>query len=444
MAVETGVKVVLNAENLTGAAIAAAEKNLKRFADSATKVGREMVKVGTITVGAFALMAKTTADYGEEHLKVAKQTGLTVEQSQRLAYAAEQEEASFEGLTKGLKFLSKNMYDANNGTGAAKDVFREMGIELTNTDGSLRSVNDVLLDVSDYMSTNTDEVAKGAMAMKVFGRSGNELIPFLESGRENIMGLGNELEKTRGVMSRTQAETMDKFNDSLNTLKAAFSGVKQEIAIGVMPIFESFIAQGRVIAQWFRELDPEMKTFLSRFALIAGIGGAVLGTGLLVIGMLANTAVSMITLAKATGLMNAAGGVNIAVLTGMAAAAGKLLLITIGLIAAEEALMALKGIREAKGVSKAAGGRMKGLGALEASYQAGEITREEYQSRVRGYGPGAAEKKAYGATWGMTGMERAGYEIGRFQQIQANISVTKESEIGGKVNQVMQPILAGT
>lgn len=439
------IEAVLTTKDETASGVNSAQKNLKKFGDTATKVGRNMMLMSTLVTGGMYMMSKSTYDYGEAHLKVAKQTGLTVEQSQKLAYAAEQEFADFDTLTRSLPILTKYMGYARDGMDTYKREFDKMGITVTDSEGNLRSVYDVFMEMSDYMSDNgISAQEKTATAMGLLGRRGAELVPFLGLGRKGLEELGVELENTRGVMSQAEAETMKRFNDNLLKLKTTMAGIKDTIAIGVLPVFEKLIAWGQTFTQWFKDLSPEMQGFLAKFAFMASIGVGVLGTGLLVSGMLAKMAVGMITLAKATGLMNAAGSINIGVLTGMTLAAGKLLLIMVGILAAEEALMSLKGIWQAHLAGKETKGRGATADEIRRALAAGEITTEEAKKRAAGIAIGGKEAGTYNKTWGMTGLERIGYEVGRFQQIQANISVTKETEIGEKINQVMRPIVTGT
>lgn len=438
------IEAVLRAKDETSQGLTDAQKNLKKFGDTATKVGGKMVLAAGVITGAFHAMSKSTYDYGEAHLKVSKQTGLTVEQSQKLAYAAKQEHADFESLTKGFPILTKYMGYARDGMETYKREFDKMGISVTDGEGNLRSAYDVLMDMSDYMANDgVSDQEKLASAMGLLGRRGAELIPFLKLGRGGIEELGVELETTRGVMSETEATAMKNYNDGLLKLKTTFAGVKDQISVAVLPVLQKILDWGQSFAQWFKDLSPEMKSFLSKFALMGMIGVGIIGTGLLLAGSLSKTAISMITLAKATGLMNAAGALNIGVLAAQAAMAGKLLLALIGILALEEAIMAIKGIGQAKSAGAAARERLKGLEALESEYESGNISKEEFQKRVRDFGPTEKEKGTYSQTWGMTGLERVGYEYGRFQQIQANFSFTKEEEAIWKMTENLKPLLAG-
>ncbi len=432
------VEVVFGARDDTGRAMTTAQQNLQKFGQQATRMGRQMMMAGTVVTGALFAATKSTTNYGESHLKVHKQTGLTVEQSQRLAYAAEQEHASFDDLTKALPILTKYMGYARDGQATYLREFEKMGITVHDAEGNLRDVHDVLMEMSDYMSDKTIPTQeKTATAMALLGRRGAEMLPFLGLGRDMLEGLGDELERTRGIMSQAESEEMKEFNDALLKLQTTFAGVKDDIARAVLPIFERLVEVGQRVAEWLKGMDPELRNTLTQFVLIGAVLTTVLGSGLLVAGMMAGMANNVITLVKALGLMNASGAVSIAVF-------GKLLLITIGLVAAMEALMALKGIIEARRTRREAVGVGQDVDEVRRLMDAGEITREEAQRRFMGVqqrGAGLTERTGR-QEWGMTAMERAMHEVGRFRNIQVDAHFTKDEELPDVMGNIGKNLIA--
>lgn len=129
----------------------------------------------------FAL-AKTTANAGDKLNDISEKTGVSVEKLSLLKFAAEQSNTNIEALAGGLKFLGKSMMDAQDKNSAAADTFKALQIETKNLDGSLRPMDDVLLDVADRFQDLTDPALKSTVAMQLFGKSGVDLVPFLNQG----------------------------------------------------------------------------------------------------------------------------------------------------------------------------------------------------------------------------------------------------------------------
>lgn len=123
---------------------------------------------------------------------MAQVTGLTTDQLQNLQRAAGLSGVSVEDMSHGIRILSREMFAAKNGTGDAGTSFQHLGIKIKNADGSLRSANDVLLDLADKFQKMPDGAEKTAEAMKVLGRGGAALIPVLNKGRDGIAEMAGQ------------------------------------------------------------------------------------------------------------------------------------------------------------------------------------------------------------------------------------------------------------
>jgi len=206
---------------------------------AAKMMGVAMVAAGA-AIGAATIKAlNETKDYAVEVDKAAKTTGVAAEEFQKLSYAALQEHADMATLEKGLTKLAKNMGEAKDGVATYKDEFDRMGISVTDATGELKGTDDVLLEMADYFSTSTDETQKQAIAMTVLGKSGAELIPFLEMGREEIERLGKEAEKMGIVLSQDNVAQFKAYQDSIDRMKSSFKGLQMQAATAVVPAFQS-------------------------------------------------------------------------------------------------------------------------------------------------------------------------------------------------------------
>lgn len=230
------------------------ESELRKFgADITSMIGTPMgklgVAIGAVAVGMFAL-AKQTADTGEEFLRLSKTTGLTVEQLSAMRYAAEQSETAFSAFTTGLKFLNKNIQEAQEPGNELAAVFKALKVDTHDaTTGAIRPALSVFLDLADRIASVEDPSIKVSAALKVFGRSGSELLPLLSQGGEGIRKLMAEAEAAGVVMSGQTAEASDELNDSLNRLSATFRGLGQQASSDWIPVFaEIAIVLGKIVA----------------------------------------------------------------------------------------------------------------------------------------------------------------------------------------------------
>lgn len=197
-----------------------ANTGLKKFGSMAKK---GMVAVGAAAAGAAAGMAlavKGTINSADQMAKASRSFGVPIDELSRLKYAADLSGVSFSNLGNALRTLNKNVYDAANGTGAAKDAFKELGISVTGADGNLKSATQIMGEVSDALKGMDDETKKAAISGKIFGeRYGAQLASLLALGSEGINQLTSEAEQFGQVFSQEMGENAEAFNDNMTRLR---------------------------------------------------------------------------------------------------------------------------------------------------------------------------------------------------------------------------------
>jgi hypothetical protein len=187
--------------------------------------------------GAFAIgMVKSVANTADELAKLSARTGVAVEDLSRLQYAAGLSGVSNQTLTASIERLSRGMAEAANGTGEAGKAFEAMGVSVKNQDGSLRSQRDVLQDVAERFQGYADGAEKSALAQRIFGRSGAQLIPLLNNGAKGLKDMADESDRLGNTISTRTAKSAEEFNDNITRMTTAMGGLARTIA---GPVVES-------------------------------------------------------------------------------------------------------------------------------------------------------------------------------------------------------------
>jgi hypothetical protein len=160
-----------------------------------------------------------------------------------------------------------------------------------------------------------DGAGKTALAIKLFGKSGAEMIPLLNGGSAALRELGQEADAVGATVSGKTGLAAEQFNDTLNSVSAAIQGLSMKITEAALPALQA-IADGLVEAtKWFSDLSPEMRQFIARLGLIAIAAGpaiVMLGT---VVSSLGTVAAALRGLA-ALALANPIGRAVAALATG--------------------------------------------------------------------------------------------------------------------------------
>lgn len=187
------------------------------------------------TVDIFKDMVQGTIDAASHLVDLAPQLGMSVEAVQQLGYAASQAGLEMDGLSTGMKILSKNAYAATHGSKEQKKVFKELGVTLKDAKGNLRGTDEILGDLAERFSKMPDGPEKTAMSMKVFGKSGATMIPFLNQGKAGINALKKEFVELGGQIDNGTAASMEELGDKQAKLGVAWQGMKNQIATALLP-----------------------------------------------------------------------------------------------------------------------------------------------------------------------------------------------------------------
>lgn len=254
-----------------------AAQQMTRLSKEAAKIGAAIgasVGTGLVAVGA---LVKQSIDAADATSKMAQSLGLATEEMSRLAYAAELSGLSQEQLGASLGKLSKLAGDAAAGGKTANDVFTAMGVKVTDANGKLRPTSDLLGDVADKFSQYEDGAAKTALAMEVFGKSGAQMIPFLNQGRDGLSELAEEADVLGLTLTQSAGRAAEQFNDNLTRLSKAKIGLGNLIAQALLPTLEKFTNQMFASAKETGAFQRAAETAASGVRLLLSAGAILIG-----------------------------------------------------------------------------------------------------------------------------------------------------------------------
>ena len=241
-----GLKLLSSAANDAKFQLEAATERLGLLGSVLGKLGPAGLIAGAsiaaLGVGITALVMPV-ARVGEEFFKLSQKTGVSVEALTALDYAAKLSDVTTEGLTKALQKLSVAMFDTQVNGDEGSAALKALGVSATDAHGQIRPTEAVLLDLAEKFADMPDGADKAALAVKLFGKEGLAIIPFLNQGREGITALMEEAQRLGLVMSEDVARASEVFNDNLTRLSALFEGVQRQIGSAVIPILADFTEQ---------------------------------------------------------------------------------------------------------------------------------------------------------------------------------------------------------
>lgn len=185
-------------------------------------------------------MTERFTKFAEELHVASEAAGLTVEEFQKLAFAASKSAVSQEELGTGLARLTRHLYEARRGSAEAIKAFTDVGIGPGQI-ASFKTGADAMLAISQRFTQFDDKVKKAALTTQLFGRGSVNLVSFLNQGPGAIRGLGVEAEKLGAVLSGKQVEALVKTEHALTSLFAVFKAFGASIAAYIAPSIEDAV-----------------------------------------------------------------------------------------------------------------------------------------------------------------------------------------------------------
>ncbi len=298
----------------TASGIKGMSDRIEEHKEQIRKAGTMLSVAGAVITGAFTLAVKSSAEFGDSMDEMHERTGVATEKLSALALAVNTSGASMDSLEVAIKRAQKNLFDAANGSKAAQAAFDILGISVRNSDGSLRDAVDVMIDFADKTKNMEDETTKAALAQKLFGRSGTDLLPVFALGGDGIRKLMGDAQKYGMTIDDLTAKQAGEFNDSFDVMKMSIAGVARQFGYVLLPALLP-------VVQGITNLAGVIVDFIQQHETLAKVIGAVaaaLGLLLTAVGglLLASTGLPMVIslFTKMSTLLAASGPLGLALI----------------------------------------------------------------------------------------------------------------------------------
>lgn len=210
-----------------------AEKEGDKISTNWGKVGAAVGAAAAVAVTTAAVMVKTAIDTADATKQTADKLGMTTEALSGLTYTAKLANVPAEALNTSLQMMARNLSDAAQGTGLAKDAIKDLGLDA----GKLAQMkpDEAVEAIADAMEKIPNQADRVSIAMDVFGRSGADMINVMRGGKEALRAGSEEALRFGAIISADTARKADAFNDNVDRLKTAAAGMALTMAEQMLP-----------------------------------------------------------------------------------------------------------------------------------------------------------------------------------------------------------------
>jgi hypothetical protein len=227
------------------------------------------VLAATFAVEKIADWISETTEAAEKIERMAAKLGVSAEQVQAIGAIAKLTGGDVDQMASQLERLQLSLAKTGSKASPVAAALKVLGINLAEfRSASIAGQVDLM---AEAFSRFADGSGKTAAAMALLGRTGADMIPFFDKGREGLEELRKAAEATGVIMSEQTVAAFSKTREDLNLLSIAWTGLSQKIYALVNPAVD---AATKALTHLIESANPAaLQAYLTTFA-TSLVGGA--------------------------------------------------------------------------------------------------------------------------------------------------------------------------
>lgn len=211
----------------------ASEKQGEKASISWGKIGAAAGAAAAVAATAAAVMIKSSINTADATSKTAAKLGMTTEALSGLTYTAKLADMNAESLNTSLQMMARNLSDAAQGTGLAKDAIKDLGLNAAHL--AQMKPDQAVEAIAEAMEKIPNQTDRVSIAMDIFGRSGADMTNVMRGGKDALRAASEEARRFGQIISSETGRNAEAFNGNLSLLKAAATGMANQLAAQMLP-----------------------------------------------------------------------------------------------------------------------------------------------------------------------------------------------------------------
>nr|DAG48428.1 MAG TPA: tail tape measure [Caudoviricetes sp.] len=233
-------------------------KTLANGAKTVAKWGTAVVTGAAAAVTGVTAFANKTAATCDEIDKMSQKIGISREAYQEMSFITSQCGMDINKLQVGMKTLTKEMDKTRDGTSKQATALEELGINVSDSSGKLRSSEDVMFEVIEKLQSMSNETERARLANELFGKSGSEMAPLLNAGSGAMANMKKQAHDLGLVLDDSVVDSGVALTDTMDQLKRAGTGIFTRLGGVVMPMVQKV---ANAIIGAMPRIEKGVKTF---------------------------------------------------------------------------------------------------------------------------------------------------------------------------------------
>ena len=238
---------------------------LEKFSSKCQQLGESLKAVSaaaTLALAGITGMAVEAGKMADDLNTMAKQTGLSTEALQKMAYASDLIDVDMNTITSSISKMKRSLE-------SQAETFDQIGVKVKDQKGEYRDIESIFYETVQALGNIKNETERDTLAMKIFGKSADELAGLIDDGGQALRDLGDEAKNMDRLIPQETLDAANEFNDTLDrlkaTLKADFAKAGTQMAAALAPAFKQIASAVMVAADALSNINPAV------LAVVAGI-----------------------------------------------------------------------------------------------------------------------------------------------------------------------------
>lgn len=265
----------------TEAGIRAIQAKLNGLSNTITKIGAAFTAAGGAIKASLVAIGGEFAANGSKLYLMSQRTGIAVESLSALSKLAKKSGTDLTGFESSIKRMQKSIVGAADDMGQGAAALAELGLSAEALKGL--GAEEQFMRIAGQIAQIPDATERAGAALKIFGKSGTDLLPMFEQGGQAVRDFIDEAKRAGTVMSGEDAKSAKELQDSLAGVKGQFTALTNAIGAGAAPAIkaaaDAFKGALAAVVRYVKEHRDLAGIAFKMTSVLAGVGASAAAVG---------------------------------------------------------------------------------------------------------------------------------------------------------------------
>lgn len=256
-------------------------QRIRQFGGQIRQIGVQLGAVGGLITAPFAASLATFTKVGDRLDKLSQRTGIAVDALSEIGFAARQNGSSLDAFGNGIRVMNTSLLDLERNLSTQAFLFEQLKLSFEDLRGL--DTEQRFLAIADAISKIEDPGRQAAVATRLFGRAGSDLLPLLKQGAEAIAEYRKEARILNIDVAPETARQAAKLGDAFSRVRAQVTAAAIQVGAKLAPSLTKVLGRitkvGSAVIEWVKDNGDLIRSIALVGSTLTAVGAALVGLG---------------------------------------------------------------------------------------------------------------------------------------------------------------------